>query len=687
MSSHKKWFERDFRRNLVDMHIEDWDERFLSQLEPERYVELLKTARVTTAMIYANSHLGYCYWPSKTGKMHRGIKGRDIMGELIELCHKEGMNVVIYYSLIYNNWAYDKEPSWRMRLADGREARAWTGRYGVCCPNSGYRDFALKQIEEISQNYDFEGFFFDMTFWPIVCYCPACRERFLKEVGKEPPKIIDWENRDWVEFQRKREDWLSEFAQLATQKAKSSKPGASVEHQFSTCVANWVFGVTQAIADASDYCGGDFYGGALQESFICKLYYNLTKNQPFEFMTSRCTNLADHTTTKPKELLEAQTFSTLANGGAFLFIDAIDPIGTMNQKVYETMGEIYEKAEAYEEHIGGKLCEDVGIYFSFASKFDPKDKDRGVMETSGRQPHLDSALNVAKSLLNAHIPFGMITKKDLGRLDTYKAIVLPDVLMMDEEEVEALREYVASGGRLYASYCTSLLNKNGDKADFLLSDVLGISFLGETKESVTYISPSREIPQIFGDITPQVPLILFHPQIIAKPSDEGEVIAKICLPYTDPSDTRIFASIHSNPPGTVSDHPAIVRRRFGKGEAIWCAGPLEMMEQERHREFFIRLLKSLVRDGFSLETDAPKSVEITMFQQEGKCIVNLLNFPPELPAVPVFGIKLRIKIGESSISQAFLLPSRTPLPFEIADGYLKIEIPRLDTFSMLCVLY
>lgn len=30
-----RWFERDFRRNLVDMHIEDWDERFLSLFRPE----------------------------------------------------------------------------------------------------------------------------------------------------------------------------------------------------------------------------------------------------------------------------------------------------------------------------------------------------------------------------------------------------------------------------------------------------------------------------------------------------------------------------------------------------------------------------------------------------------------------------------------------------------------------------
>ncbi|MGB9683288.1 MAG: alpha-L-fucosidase, partial [bacterium] len=173
MSFNNYWFSRDYRRNLVDMHIEDWDERFLSQFDSKRYVELLKIAKVTTAMIYANSHVGYCYWPTKTGYMHRGIKGKDILGEMIDLCHKEGINVVIYYSLIFNNWAYEKEPSWRIVLADGKASRVWTGRYGVCCPNSGYREFVLSQIEELCRNYNFEGIFFDMTFWPAVCYCKS----------------------------------------------------------------------------------------------------------------------------------------------------------------------------------------------------------------------------------------------------------------------------------------------------------------------------------------------------------------------------------------------------------------------------------------------------------------------------------------------------------------------------------
>jgi len=686
-------FSRDYRRNLVDMHIEDWDEKFLSQFDPKKYVELLKVANVTTAMIYANSHVGYCYWPTKIGHMHGGIKGRDILGEVIELCHKEGINVVIYYSLIYNNWAYEKEPSWRIVLADGktsREVQDRSGRYGVCCPNSGYREFALSQIDELCSNYNFEGIFFDMTFWPGVCYCKSCQERFFKETGEELPKVINWEDPGWVRFQRKREEWLSEFAHLATNKVKSINPNISVEHQFSTCVAAWSLGVTSEISEASDYCGGDFYGGLLQESFICKLYYNLTDNQPFEFMTSRCINLRDHTTTKSKELLEAQVYSALSNGGAFLFIDAIDPIGTLNKKVYETMGNIYNTVRTYEEYIDGKLCQDIGIYFSFESKFDPKDNGRDVLESTHKQPHLDSALGVAKSLISNHIPFGIITKKNLNELSRYKVIILPNILMMDEEEVTAFREYVASGGKLYASYYTSLFDKNGNKReDFMLADVFGVSYTGETQEDVTYIAPCREVLESFGDVSSQYPFTLFSSQIKTNPLKKEEVIATISLPYTNPSDPTRFASIHSDPPGISTEYPAIVRRRFGKGEVVWVAGPLEGVDFDPHRELFIKLIKSLVREGFSFEVDAPKSVEVTMFHQEeaGRYIVNFLNFQHELPNIPIFNIRFGIKTRDKIFSKVVILPEEVPLNFEVRGDYLEVEVPKLDTYLMLGIYY
>ena len=35
------WYSDLFRRHLLDMHIEDWDEEFLSAFSPETYVDNL----------------------------------------------------------------------------------------------------------------------------------------------------------------------------------------------------------------------------------------------------------------------------------------------------------------------------------------------------------------------------------------------------------------------------------------------------------------------------------------------------------------------------------------------------------------------------------------------------------------------------------------------------------------------
>ena len=67
------WYEKSYRRHLADMHIDDWDDSFLSCFSPEKYVDNLKIANIQNAMLYFQSHVG--------------------------LCHQNGIAVTGYYSL------------------------------------------------------------------------------------------------------------------------------------------------------------------------------------------------------------------------------------------------------------------------------------------------------------------------------------------------------------------------------------------------------------------------------------------------------------------------------------------------------------------------------------------------------------------------------------------------------------
>jgi hypothetical protein len=680
-----RWYEKSYRRNLVDMHIDDWQAEFLSQLDPRTYVELLKRANVQSAMVYANSHVGLCYWPTKIGRMHGGIGGRDVLGEIIDLCHQDGIDVIPYYSLIFNNWAYDANPSWRTLDHDGKGSRdrgGRAGRYGTCCPNcQGYRDFAESQIAELCSGYDFEGIFFDMTFWPSICYCPSCRERFSKEVGGEMPAVIDWQDPRWLAFQRKREEWLVEFAAFATTAAKSRKPGVSVEHNSAVLTASWQLATTLGLAGQNDYIGGDMYGGFAEQSFICKLYDSVTPNKPFEYMTSRCyPNLRDHTTLKPREMLELHTYLALAHNGAFLFIDAIDPLGTLNPTIYDTMGAVFGESKKYEPFLGGQRCQDVAVYVSLDSKMDFADNGKQVLAGGFRTPHVSAALGAARTLRENHIPFGVISRDNLKDTSAYQVIVLPNLVMLSEEEAEILREFVAEGGSLYAS---------GLSSPPLRLDVFGIAPEGETKEAVTYMTPNSRGRDLFPGVEGDYPLSISERQTKARAVEPGDVVATLTLPYTEPSDAAKFASIHSNPPGTATDYAAAVLRTYGKGKVLWLSAPVEAADQPLHRQVFARMVRSLARAPFSFEAEASAAVEVTLFRQPDRkrYLVNLVNVQDQLPPIPVPGITVRVRTGRATAVGAVLLPGQEPLPFASSGDYTEVTIPELRTFCMAAIDY
>src|SRR6516225_8166251 len=186
-----KWYSHAYRRAVNDMHIPDWDEKFLSQVDVDQYVSMLVKARAQSVVAYAMSHVGLFNYPTKVGRQHQGLKGRNLLKEIIDSCHSHQIAVVVYNSLIFDRWAADNHPDWRLRTHDG-SVHGKGGRHGLLCPNSPYREYVRAWIEEECTHFEFDGIRFDMTFWPGVCYCKHCRERFAREVGGEIPTTINW---------------------------------------------------------------------------------------------------------------------------------------------------------------------------------------------------------------------------------------------------------------------------------------------------------------------------------------------------------------------------------------------------------------------------------------------------------------------------------------------------------------
>jgi len=692
MSQTPKWYQSAYRRVVMDMHIPDWDEKFLSEFDADAYVQALVTGRVQSVLTYAQSHVGLFNYPTRVGQQHRGLKGRNLLQEVIERCHAHGIAAVVYVSLIYDRWIADTHPEWRMTEPDGRFHEG--GRYGLICPNSPYREYVRAFVDEICRTFDFEGIFFDMTFWPAVCYCRYCQQRFAAEVGGPLPTEVNWLDEKWVAFQRKREQWLVEFARLATETVRAQKPGASVEHQSSTFPLDWTFGVTAPLARQNDLLEGDFYGDALQGSFVRKLLESLARNRPIAFETSTAVSLRDHTTIKPEALLEAKAAAAIADHAAFGYIDAIDPIGTVNPLPHARMGRVFDRLMPFYPHIGGRRVRDIAVYYSTESKFSFAGSGRPASDPDRSDAHTESVLAVCRALIANHLPFGVVTREALPDLADCKVLILSNVNMMDPDEAQAIRDWVRQGGTLYASGGTSLVDPRGRlQPDLMLGDVFGVSMQGGASGAAIggdtwrprehYIAPTPAGQSFFGEYSIKYPAFAtgYRVQVEALPGTQ--VLATTTLPWPAPDPLR-FSSIHSNPPWEATSWPEVVLHRFGQGRVVYCSSVLETAPGLSGT--LIKLLRALY-DAYRFEADAPASVEVTLFHQpeRGRYVLSLVNFQKDLPNIPVDGIRVRLRLGNAQVARVVQLPNGNEIEHQVEEGVVTIAVPLLETLAMFAV--
>jgi len=685
-----KWPGGAYRRLLVDTHVPDWDPHLLANFDAAEYVQMIAQAGFQSVMQYAKSHVGLCLWQTKVGPLHANMKGRDYFGEVMKECRRRGLHTVAYYSLIFDIWAFDHFPNWRILPENGTD-QIMKGRPGVVCPNSPYRDHALAELRELVGNYDFEGIFLDMTFWPHVCYCSHCTERFRKEHNAEPPRIVNWDDPTWRTFQKARQQWMLEFALLVTRTIKEVRP-ITVNHQYSTIFMDWKFGAPLELRDACDYVAGDFYGGPTEYSLACKAYYGLTRMRPFEFMTSRTTGLGDFETTKSfNELLTSSSVATL-HSAANLTIDSFNPDGTLNPEVYKFLGQQNAKQAPYEPFLGGDMLADVAIYYDKESMYDPEENGVHVAEAKGQASHITGVVGAARILREAHIPYGLVTNANLDQLSNYRAVMVPNVLEMTVDQAAQFRGFVEKGGVLYASGPSSLNRLDPAGPRFLLEDVLGVRYKGTLGTSWTYLSPQDT--DVKQSIWPQDAFSFPGPMIQAETLQGAQVLATVTLPFVDPKVGNCinvrFAQIWNNPPALAAGTaPGIVIHSFGQGKAIWIAAPIEGGDHPVNAKVVSLLLRRLLPGPYHFEVETHPSVEMTLFHQSEKrrLLVPLLNMEWQL--VPLkFGATVRVQIPSGHSAKTVLaLPERKEIQFERRGEYVEFRVEPFETMAMASVEY
>jgi hypothetical protein len=696
-----EWMKKCYSRLLIDNHITDLKPEFMRRFDPAEYVRMVKTAGVDSAMIYACCHNGNCYYPTKVGHMHANLDGRDIFGETVAGLNAAGITPIAYYTIVFHNDSAKNHQAWRMQDINGKQS---DGRYWYSCiNNSDYVSFVKQQLSEISV-YPLAGVFIDMTFWPLVCYCQNCRSKYRTETGREIPETIDWSNPEWVTFQRRREAWMAEAAGIFTAHVKSVKPSLSVTHNFAPVLHGWLLGQAGGVAAAADYASGDFYGGKHQQRLGCKVFAAYTSNMPYEFMTSRCVTLYDHTSMKSEDELFMYAATTLSNAGAYFFIDAINPDGSLNDSVYQSLGKVVSKLKPFTNFIQRhqpELSADCGLYFSAPANVNPAINGVSLKSFSDKSSHMTvTSENSEKSLSKntgrsnvvmeecvgtsvilgkMKIPYRVITETSPS-LDGLKTLIVNNVAYLSPAEIERIRAFVRDGGTLIATGITSLYDLYGNSAgDFQLADVLGVNFTGRYSDEMNYLEFSAGRGRLISCSGP-APLVN---------TASAEVLGYVVEPYFPFNDPEKYASIHSNPPGIKTAFPGLTVNSFGKGRAVYLYSSLLKHLQYSQETFGRELFKQFVAPVAVISHNLPDCVELTILKSttQNSWIVCLVNYQDELPGIPIHDLRFTIQLpaGFNAKTMTRVSDGQT-IEFAADESRLNFAVTQLNNIEIIEII-
>jgi len=669
------WMNHSYARLLIDNHISEDDPGFMKRFDPHTYVEMVRRAGVDAAMVYACCHNGNCYYPTRVGHMHANLEGRDIFGETVSLLRKADITPIAYYTTIYHNHSARNHPAWRMQDMAGRQRQ---GRYWFSCVNSReYVEFTKAQIAEIIA-YPVEGIFVDMTFWPSICACANCREKFRAESGAEIPERVDWNDPHWVAFQRFREHSMAAFTQELARAIRAQRD-VTVTFQNSPIIMGWSLGQSESIANCCDYASGDFYGGKHQHILGAKILAAASARQPYEYMTSRCIDLTDHTAMKSEETLTCEAATTLANGGAYFFIDAINPDGTLVPAVYERLGIVSRRLAPFVAALKAHkplLEADTGLYFSMRAQINPAKNGLSVREVGGTfahqlNPSYEEMLGTSLALTRIHQPFRVVRPGD--SLAGLRRLVLNNVMVLSDEEVERIKEFARQGGTVLITGYSGFYNPAGKRAHGL-EDLSGVRLEGPASRRFHY-THFNETGEMVSCSRP-APLARLN---------GARMLAELVEPLFDPDDPERYASIHSNPPGRAAGFVGMAEHPFGLGRCIYLASPLAAIQQEAQQAFVERLFMKYAPSQLVGENHLPPALELTLLRAEhgDTRLVGLVNWQKELPNVPAHDLEVKIKLGFRPAQVSALTGGE--IKWSYSAGTLDLRIPYLETVEFLII--
>lgn len=565
--------------------------------------------------------------------------GRDLFGDFLRECHNRKIRVVGRFDLSKTHKVvYDAHPEWFFRKRNG-EPVIYNGLYSVCINGGYYRVQAMKILAEALERYDVDGLFFNMfgnqsrDYSGVevgLCHCGECQRRYRAAYGKEIPDRPDEDYRKFM-FASSRE-----VAKDIGELIRAKRPQAGY--------FNYIQEYTDGIMSESNtavarplplwpYSASDRVNRA-RNSQPSKMAVNL--NMQF-------VDYAWRFATVPAQEIVLRVWQNLAHGGALTF-EVNGTLDLQDRQALEAAKPVFRWAAEQESYYVGQASGARVLLL-------------GAPANTGRTYSEEAYRGAFRLLSEQHIPFAVSDNLDWIGKRRFDLVVATDWAPAE------LESYAAAGGKV--------LLLDARRPDFPMAPVV------RTDSDVKGYVRVRD-HNVFPSLKDTDLLLLNGPFSVVQADGPHS------LTLVPPSMIGPPEFIHIDMKDT--DTPAVILKRFGKGEVIWIPWNLAALYYRHSLPAHANLFQDLVDrlHQRQLRTNAHPLVEITVMRQGPRTLLHLVNLSGHSQTgyfAPVPMVDIAVDL-DGEFRRVAAIGKGDTLPSQRQGGRTRFTLPRLESYAL-----
>jgi len=661
----------------------NFNERDPEELDVEAWADYWASLKVDAVLVSVTGILAFYPTQVPFHRRSRFLGDRDLFGACAAAAKKRGLRVIARLSPDLN-WeeALKPHPEWFMRDASGGFLpHAEEPRLYRTCTFSGYfTEYVPAIMREIHSRYDVDGLF--TNAWPPldglpVCYCDECRK-----LAK--PRSVEY----WQQFTERVVYLWQSYDKIAKEKKPDNLFFANLGGGLrATPNLKWLADVCAWFNCDNQGRGGEGtpIWGAAQQGRVASA---VMKGRTITNVTgawSTCGAVRWRNVAKSRAEAEIWMDQTAASGMTIWYHWVGGQGGLGEDRRWQQTGRRYmEWLARHDLHYERRrTVANVGVVMGQRSHLFYSPPGEG-----GMQQFMDG---LYYALLEGRFLFDFVHEDDLGpeTIGRYSALLLPNIAWLSDAQCRQLRDYVAAGGSLMASFETAMFDENGRRRENSgLADLFGIESVGPVAGPngngfYARIERPHEILAGFED-TNWIPGGAYRLPVKAA----GQMVLSVVPAHTAYPPELSYA------PVSRTDEPAVVVREDGASRLIYFPADLERTAWRSGHTDLSRLIQNsiawLIRGTQPVNVEGEGIVECFAWETWSGFAVHLLNYTnPNMHRgwlrrhCPIGEQKVRMTIPpDRKVFRVELLRAEREIAFHQDGGSVEFAIPRIADYEV-----